>query len=531
MTSDTSVSRPSAVWTALSVGLLLLWVALNLAADGPLTGDDHYALWSAHAMWMGERPNRDFFDPGSPLLTLISYVGQLASGHRPLAELLISTAFRALGVVFVYRLTLRATARAWVALIVATLVALLAFPSGVYGAERLVLYPLAVLAAWRYLDGQGATANGNARGQVLLASIAALAFLTRHDHGLYVGASLLLTIVLARRSPLPFIAMTVAFLLPWLLWVQWNEGLVTYFTTRVSFAFSLGLGKTRPGFGFAAGGPLLPENVLHFLWQLAILTTWAALAVAIRLRDRRVLILAVAAVLMQAGIMRELDLYPDAAALWLPLAAWLACRARRPVLIAAAATLALATGGAVVIATGSAEQLPRVVFDGGGLFARISSAFVIHSTLPPIDVYAPPGSMDDRLIVRYVHDCLDADDRVWETSDWFSLPYQSGRRLVEHPYWSLGFRRELDATFAAALPARGMPPLIVVRDIEDPLDAFAYYPDTRALVKREYEPVTSPRFEQFRADVENVQLLRYRGRTPTGVFAPLDLPCFRQESR
>jgi hypothetical protein len=136
--------------------------------------------------------------------------------------------------------------------------------------------------------------------------------------------------------------------------------------------------------------------------------------------------------------------------------------------------------------------------------------------------------MDDRLFVRYVHECLDPQDPVWETSVWFSLPYQSERRVVEHPYWMMGFRHELDAQFASALPTKGFPPLIVTRYLRSPLDAFMAYPATRALVSREYEPFTSPRFEQYRKDVVDIQLLKHRGRPATGVFAPLDLPCFRR---
>ena len=54
---------------------------------------------------------------------------------------------------------------------------------------------------------------------------------------------------------------------------------------------------------------------------------------------------------------------------------------------------------------------------------------------------------------------------------------------------------------------------------------------TQALVAREYEPITSPRLEQFRTGVEDVQLLKHRGRAATSVFEPLDLPCFRTTDR
>jgi hypothetical protein len=501
--------------------LMLLQIAFALVMDGPLSGDDHYSLWAAHSLWAGDVLNRDVFDPGSPLETLLSYLGQLATGHRPIGEALIAAAFRVTGVVFVYFIARGATGHRWIATWVTIVVAILLLPSGVYAMDRLVIYPGAVLLAWRYL------ANPRSASAVPMAILTAIAFLLRHDHGIYIGIPLLLTILSTRRSPLPFLATATVLVLPWALWVESTEGLATYFTTRVHFAQSLGLTAHRPGFGFTAGSLLTRENALRLLWQLAVITTGGALAFAVWLRDRRMAVLAVMAALAESGIMRELGRYPELVALWLPLGAWLASRSRHVAIVAVAAVMAVAITASAIAVTDAFKEAPQIAFGGGGLFNRLPEGFRLQSTYPPIDVYAPPGIGDDHLIVRYVHDCLNPDDRVWETSDWFSLPYQSERRLVEHPYWSLGFRRELDAEFAAALPARGMPPLIVVRDVTDPLQAFVHYPVTQALVAREYEPITSPRLEQFRRDVEDVQLLKFRGRTPSGRFEPLDLPCFR----
>jgi hypothetical protein len=92
---------PRAVRVAL-IGLALIQLAFHLAtADGEFSGDDHYALWVAESLWHGDVLNRDVYDPGSPLQTLLSYLGQLATGHRPLGELLIAAACRTLGLVCV----------------------------------------------------------------------------------------------------------------------------------------------------------------------------------------------------------------------------------------------------------------------------------------------------------------------------------------------------------------------------------------------------------------------------------------------
>jgi hypothetical protein len=181
---------------------------------------------------------------------------------------------------------------------------------------------------------------------------------------------------------------------------------------------------------------------------------------------------------------------------------------------------------AIVVSTNAPERVPQIALENGGLLARVATAFDVQSTLPPIDVYAPLDSTDERLIVRYVYECLDPDDRVWETSQWFPLPYQSQRRAVEHLYWRLGFRHQFDADFAARLQQGVKPPLIVIREVDEPLQAFARYPATQEIVRREYEPITSPRFERFRETVD-VQLMKHKDRPATSTFEPLDLPCFR----
>jgi hypothetical protein len=501
--------------------LLLVQIAFSLPMDGALSGDDHYSLWVAHALWAGDVLNRDVFDPGSPLQSILSYVGQLATGHRPIGEAVTAIVFRVLGIVCVYLLARQASGHRGIAAGVAVIVGVLLLPSGVYAVDRLVLYPGAVLLAWRFL------ANPSTTSTVPLGAVAGVAFLLRHDHGLYVGIPLLATVLLARRSPWMFVLTAAAVVAPWLIWIESTEGVVSYFTTRLGFAQSLGLTRSRPGFWLGPGNPLARENALRLLWMTAVVTTACGLAMALWRKDRRVAVLALMTMLAELGIMREIGRYPELAALWLSLAAWMAAGAGSLTSRVAWGLAASVIAAAAVSATNAVREIPQIAFEGGGLFSRVYRGLRLQSTYPPIDVYAPPGITDDRLIVRYVHDCLDPDDRVWETSDWFSLPYQSERRLVEHPYWSLGFLRERDAQFAARLPRSGMPPLIVVRGVKDPLEAFEHYPATQALVAREYTPITSARFEHFRAEVVDVRLLGHRDRAATGVFEPLDLPCFR----
>ena len=151
-----------------------------------------------------------------------------------------------------------------------------------------------------------------------------------------------------------------------------------------------------------------------------------------------------------------------------------------------------------------------------------------HLRSPALDAYAPVGTTNERLMVRYVHDCLRPQDRVWDTSVWFPLSYYSQRRPVWHPYWALGLLND-EAAQHRFLTWLGQTsaPVIVVRDHpEEPLEAFRQYPAVRAYVNAHYQQVTSEAFDRFVREVDSIQLLVDRQRTPTGVFRPLDLPCF-----
>ena len=217
------------------VALLWAFVALLLAtADGRLDGDDHYALWSVRSIQAGV----PFYDPGSPLQSWLSYLGQALSGYRTVGELALAVAFRVAGIIAVYQLGKRLTGQGS-AVLGAAGVALMTLGSTVYGCERLMLYPLACLLFWRYREGRLAPG--------WLGVLAATAFLLRHDHGLYVGLVGGLLIALTNWRHLPRYAVTAIIVLsPWLLWVQLSEGVVVYFERRLDFSITLGLTNTRP---------------------------------------------------------------------------------------------------------------------------------------------------------------------------------------------------------------------------------------------------------------------------------------------
>ena len=434
--------------------------------DGRLSGDDHAVVWVAAALQAGDRLYVDVFDSVQPMQVALSYIGQSLSGSTPLGEIAIALTLRLIGLTAIYFITRRLSASRLAAVSVSATVALLLLSDSVYGAEKVAIYPVAILAMWWYID-RGVS-------PLVLSVVIACAALFRHDHGIYVAIPIAIA-VFFRPRPIRALfiiaAGVIVLMLPWILWVQHTEGLWTYLTSRAAHSLGSGLSQSRP-FGFRA--PYLwAENAPRWLWHVAALTSAGALIVSLRTRNRHVGVLAIATIAAQFGLMRKAGQAADVSTLWIPLFAWLV-RVAPPygkVLLAGVGAVSIA---AIITMTNATERIPQIVRDGGGLFHRPFSALELHSTSPPIDAYAPREDTDDeRLIIRYVYQCTRSVDRLWNTSSWFPLSYYSQRRPVWHVYWDLGMKRD-DASqtqFLKWLPQLQVP-VIVTRGHDDPLDAF-----------------------------------------------------------
>jgi hypothetical protein len=242
------------------------------------------------------------------------------------------------------------------------------------------------------------------------------------------------------------------------------------------------------------------------------------------------LVLTAALLLMlEAGIMRQGLQVKETAILWVPLFTCLLFQVRGGVgawVVRATAIVLVVT---VPIVTGAPERLSGLVLRYGGLFTRAAAAVRYHSQPRQLDAYAPPTERNERLIVRYAAVCLTERDRIWDTSDWFPLSYYSGRRPVWHTYWSLGFLRD-DASqrkFLRWIEGTSAPVIVVRRGRPDPVTVFDTYPLIKAYVSERYREVTSPELEAFVKEGNRMEILVDRGRTATGVFEPLGLPCFK----
>ena len=188
-------------------------------------------------MLLGELPVRDFDEPGLPAMSVVSALAEAVGGHSLLPEVTASIAFMSLGAVLVFLLASEASRSHIIGLLIAVWTVLMV--PRLYSYPKIFLYPLALWVMWRYLDRPGRA------GTVVLAVCTALAFLFRHDHGMYIGAAVVVTLFLRHwpggrtdlsRAMTWFALVTALVLSPYLLFVQVHGGLGAYLGTGLEFS-------------------------------------------------------------------------------------------------------------------------------------------------------------------------------------------------------------------------------------------------------------------------------------------------------
>jgi hypothetical protein len=191
--------------------------------------NDHFVhLSRAAQILLGDVPLRDFFDPGLILQYYASAAALAWSGHNLFGEALLTCGFIAVGAGLTFFMSMRLSKSVWIAA-AATLLAFMSLPR-LYNYPKTFLYVLALTIAWRYAQRQS---RGN---MVVLAGTTALAFLFRHDHGVYIAFSLTAFMALLhwpewRRAGTALTvcgALTLAFLAPFFVFVQSTTGLARY---------------------------------------------------------------------------------------------------------------------------------------------------------------------------------------------------------------------------------------------------------------------------------------------------------------
>ena len=221
-----------------AIGALSAFV-LILTAESQIYDNNFYSLAETPGLLAGDHPYRDFFDWGVPLQAGMSVVMQTLVGYRLIGEFALQWTLMTAGVVMAFQIAVRlsGSSRMAMAAMLVAVVNLAATPT--VHSSKLFIYPCAILLMWRYLDRPGVGRSA------AMGVVAAVAFLLRHDHGVYVGTGVLLAFVLARvadpdarlvrpiAAELAAAALGAAVLVgPWAIVVQQSEGLANYVQAR-----------------------------------------------------------------------------------------------------------------------------------------------------------------------------------------------------------------------------------------------------------------------------------------------------------
>ncbi|MSR21875.1 MAG: hypothetical protein EXR91_13045 [Gemmatimonadetes bacterium] len=216
--------------------LALIALALGLAVAGclyqvflasePINDRFMNVVWGREIL-SGRLPVRDFFEAGEPLSEVLSAAAEAVVGYRLLSEALVGGLAVGTSVWLVFWVTHGLTRSAAPSLLAAALVVFAGTRS--YSYPKVLIYAGAAALIWKYV-------NRPSRAWLMgLACWTGVAFLWRHDHGVYVALATAATVAVVHGRTRTTItrllqAGMVALLVtgPYLAWVQVHRGLLNY---------------------------------------------------------------------------------------------------------------------------------------------------------------------------------------------------------------------------------------------------------------------------------------------------------------
>ena len=265
-----------------SYGLAAALASVVLWANAPAQFVDSNFLHVSEAVGIlaGDHPYRDFFASGTPLAVYASVLAQWLAGYRLIGEFFLQWSAMVLGAVVAFHIGLhlsRSMAASWAAYGL-TLLLLAYTPS--YHYTKLLIFPIALWCAWRYLDRPGS------RTAVWLGVVTAVAFLLRHDYLIYVAVLAACGLFVAAlgmpvraalaqfvRDSVTAALVALAVVAPWLAVVEMNEGIVEYIRSRTRYYEAPGgfvyatLLRINPVRDLAPDPPPPTEGVVAFIWN------------------------------------------------------------------------------------------------------------------------------------------------------------------------------------------------------------------------------------------------------------------------
>lgn len=201
-----------------------------------LTDDHFFYVVRGWQILYGDLPVRDFVDNGAPLHYYAAAAVQIVFGRGTLSELAFCTTMLAAGTALTFWLAARASGSILLGLCGAMIQMWLA--PRFYNYPKIVVYAAAIPALWWYVDRPGRWPRFS------LALITAVAFLLRHDHGVFVACAVMTMLALHAgvswkeriRGGVVFGVLTLALLAPYLLFTESNGGVVRHFSDALEWS-------------------------------------------------------------------------------------------------------------------------------------------------------------------------------------------------------------------------------------------------------------------------------------------------------
>ena len=524
--------------TIVVVALFLLTVAWRFLT---FTGfsNDHYAhLVMAQQVLMGDVPIRDFADPGWPLTYTLTLLGWLVAGKIMATEWVINTAGFAIGAACTAVVARRLSGSLIVAIGV-TVIEILIFPRA-YSYPKILMY---AAGAWALLTL--AAQPSSTRRLLLTAALIAVAFLFRHDHGLFIGLGAAVCVAVASRADgwRPIVrrlalltASTFCFLLPWIVFVILNGGLLAYFEAGIDYS------RAEADATRLDAWPIRGDAATLFwlFWLVPFVCVGMALHRLIRQRERwpgeiaAILGLVTIAALVNASFLRQSlevrvsDAVVPAAVLgaWALGVCWTPAPHRGPtrlVMQAVSVALMLMAAAAAARLAGFAGQYDDAGMRQGFAGVRSHAAEVSERLRSPYRDDVPSRySLALGPFFAYVDRCTSSADRLIVTGEFPDVLVLAGRRFagdaIVFGSWYSSVTHQ-DRTLARL---RSAPALFVLHTGD--ADGFRRkYAQVAEYVDAEYQPM---------ADVPvpedgTIQILVKTSRRPHAVDATTGWPCFK----
>lgn len=504
--------------------------------------NDHFLyIAAAQQMLWTDLPSRDFVDPGTPLMYAASALAQRAAGSPLLGEaLLISVMFAIAAALTMYG-AFRMSGSLSIA-VLATAIEIALFPR-TYHYPKLVALAAGMLAIWWYLDGP------STRRAAVVAACVVMAFLFRHDLGIYVGAAGALGVAGACRGwreaalrTASYFGFVAVFLSPYLAFVAATTGLPAHIASGLAYSRAEADRTGLPLQIFDVDAIASADNarvwlfyVFHVLPVVALAMVFRRLAregsEAARVDAARLLPLAALAMAANVALLRDplQGRLPDVAVTACLLAAWLVPRVWRsssgwrvPVRVVMLTVIGVSLGAVNMVGT-PWEQLDRASL----LTPPVQWRGYFDEHVAELTNPRHPSQLPTRTVrglvefLEYVDRCTAPGDRLFVVGEAPEIyvaarrPFGGGQQALRPGYFSTV---EDQQRLVQRLRAQRVPIALVLADT----DAQTSFPLVMEELARTFQPVT-----EIRAHEEQVVEVRmHRDIESQGVDAATGLPCF-----